>query len=70
MANHHEGGGHVTPAKQFFRVLLGILSALGFGALWYSIFHGVRARPYCFIIGFLLVVNAIYHVIVAIRAPK
>ena len=70
MANHRSGEGHVTPSKQFFRVLLGILTALGFGSLWYAIFHGVQAKPYAFIFGFLLVVNAVYHVVVAIRRQR
>ncbi|MBR3895141.1 MAG: hypothetical protein IKJ35_08360 [Clostridia bacterium] len=70
MAKHHSDGGHVSPAKQFFRALLGILSSVGFGALWYAIFHGVQARPYAFILGFLLVVNAVYHIVVAIRGQR
>ncbi len=70
MANHHSGEGHISPLKQFFRALLGGLTAIGFGALWYALFHGVQVRPYAFILGFLLVINAVYHIVVALRGQK
>lgn len=70
MANRHSEEQHVSSSQKILRALLGILSAVGFGALWYAIFHGAKARPYAFIIGFLLVVNALYHIVVAIRKPR
>ena len=70
MAKRQSEEQHVASSQKFFRAMLGVLSAVGFGALWYAIFHGVQARPYAFIVGFLLAVNAVYHIAVAIRGQK
>ncbi len=59
--------GHISFWKQLTRGLLGMISAGGFGCLWYALFTGIEQNLWVFLGGVGGVLMGALHLVIAVR---